>query len=486
MYLGIDLGTSGLKLLLLDAAHHVHASADAPLTLQRPHPGWSEQHPQDWWLALEAAVAQLRALAPEAWQQVRAIGLSGQMHGAVVLNAQHEVLRPAILWNDGRADAQCTTLEQRVPNSRQITGNLAMPGFTAPKLLWLHEHEPAVFAQVSQVLLPKDWLRLQLTGESVSEMSDASGTLWLDVARRCWSEPMLVACGLTLAHMPHLVEGSQPSGTLRSALARQWGLPQHVMVAGGGGDNASSAVGIGAVNQGQGFVSLGTSGVVFLASDHYQPAPELAVHAFAHALPGRWHQMAVMLSAASAFGWVTQLTGTADEAQLSQQVAGLSLPRRAAAPVFLPYLSGERTPHNNPNASGVFVGLRSNHTAADLAYAVMEGVSFGLTDGLRAMGQSGPSAVPLTLVGGGARSDAWAQLLASALGCPLLRCEGAHTAAALGAARLAWLADGGKLRQVCQNLPTERAFEPDASGAQLLHERYPRYRALYPALINLF
>src|SRR3989339_384605 len=387
MYLGIDLGTSGLKLLLLDAAHHVHASADAPLTLQRPHPGWSEQHPQDWWLALEAAVAQLRALAPEAWQQVRAIGLSGQMHGAVVLNAQHEVLRPAILWNDGRADAQCTTLEQRVPNSRQITGNLAMPGFTAPKLLWLHEHEPAVFAQVSQVLLPKDWLRLQLTGESVSEMSDASGTLWLDVARRCWSEPMLVACGLTLAHMPHLVEGSQPSGTLRSALARQWGLPQHVMVAGGGGDNASSAVGIGAVNQGQGFVSLGTSGVVFLASDHYQPAPELAVHAFAHALPGRWHQMAVMLSAASAFGWVTQLTGTADEAQLSQQVAGLSLPRRAAAPVFLPYLSGERTPHNNPNASGVFVGLRSNHTAADLAYAVMEGVSFGLMDGLRAMGQ---------------------------------------------------------------------------------------------------
>lgn len=486
MYLGIDLGTSGLKLLLLDAAHHIHASVDAPLSLQRPHPGWSEQHPADWWLALESAVAQLRAAAPHAWQQIRAIGLSGQMHGAVVLDKNAEVLRPAILWNDGRSEAQCAELEQRVPNSRQITGNLAMPGFTAPKLLWLREHEPAVFAQISKVLLPKDWLRLQLTGESISEMSDASGTLWLDVARRCWSEPMLAACDLTLSHMPRLVEGSQPSGSLRPALARQWGLSPDVMVAGGGGDNAASAVGIGAVNPGQGFVSLGTSGVVFLVSDRYQPAPELAVHAFAHALPGRWHQMSVMLSAASAFGWLTQLTGNADEAQLSQQVAALPLSRRATAPVFLPYLSGERTPHNNPNASGVFIGLRSDHNAADLGYAVMEGVSFGLMDGLRAMGQSGPSATPLTLVGGGARSDAWAQLLASGLGCPLLRCEGAHTAAALGAARLAWLAEGGSEDQVCQNLPTERAFEPEASHAQLLSERYPRYRALYPALIHLF
>ncbi|MCM2341428.1 xylulokinase [Rhodoferax sp.] len=486
MYLGIDLGTSGLKLLLLDAAHHVHASVDAPLSLQRPHPTWSEQQPRDWWLALESAVAQLRAAAPHAWQQIRAIGLSGQMHGAVVLDHQSNVLRPAILWNDGRAEAQCTELERLVPNSRQITGNLAMPGFTAPKLLWLREHEPAVFEQISKVLLPKDWLRLQLTGESVSEMSDASGTLWLDVGQRCWSETMLTACGLDLSHMPRLVEGSQPSGTLLPTLARQWGLPQHVMVAGGGGDNAASAVGIGAVNPGQGFVSLGTSGVVFLVSDRYQPAPELAVHAFAHALPGRWHQMSVMLSAASAFGWVTRLTGTADEAQLSQQVADLSQSRRAAAPIFLPYLSGERTPHNNPKASGVFIGLRSDHTAADLGYAVMEGVSFGLMDGLRAMGQSGPSAQPLALVGGGARSDAWAQLLASGLGCPLQRCEGAHTAAALGAARLAWLADGGSVDQVCQSLPTERAFEPDTASAQLLSGRYPRYRALYPALTHLF
>jgi xylulokinase len=282
------------------------------------------------------------------------------------------------------------------------------------------------------------------------------------------------------------VEGSAPSGVLKTSVAQAWGLPANVVVAGGGGDNASSAVGVGAAQAGQGFVSLGTSGVVFLVSDSYRPAPEQAVHAFAHALPGRWHQMSVMLSAASAFGWVTQLTGSADEAQLAQSVAALSQGRRAAAPIFLPYLSGERTPHNNPNTSGVFIGLRSEHTAADLGYAVMEGVTFGLMDGLRAMEQGQSTALPLTLVGGGARSDAWAQLLASGLGRPMHRCEGAHTAAALGAARLAWLADGADPDFVCKSLPTVQSFEPDLATVQHLSERYPRYQALYPALLHLF
>ncbi len=486
MYLGIDLGTSGLKLLLSDKQHHVHASVDAPITLQRPHALWSEQHPAEWWQALESAVAKLRAAAPQAWSQVRAIGLSGQMHGAVVLGAQSEVLRPAILWNDGRSGAQCEELERLVSDSRQITGNLAMPGFTAPKLLWIKEHEPHIFKGIDKVLLPKDWLRLQLTGECVSEMSDASGTLWLDVGQRCWSERMLAACDLTLAHMPRLVEGSQPSGNLLPALAKAWGLPDNVMVAGGGGDNAASAVGVGAARPGQGFVSLGTSGVVFLVSDVYKPAPELAVHAFAHALPKRWHQMSVMLSAASAFGWVTQITGSTDESELSARVAALSPDRRAAAPVFLPYLSGERTPYNNPDASGAFIGLRSEHTAADLGYAVMEGVTFGLMDGLRAMGQSELSSVPLALVGGGARSDVWAQLLSSGLGCPLERSDTAHAAAALGAARLAWLADGGSEDEVCQPLPVAQAFAPDAAQRELLTRRYTRFRALYPALKTLF
>lgn len=482
MYLGIDLGTSGLKLLLLDKHHHVHASVDAPIALQRPHPTWSEQYPAEWWQALESAVAQIRAVAPQAWQQVRAIGLSGQMHGAVVLDAQLQVLRPAILWNDGRSGAQCAELEQRVPSSRQITGNLAMPGFTAPKLLWIKEHEAHIFKEIEKVLLPKDWLRLQLTGECVSEMSDASGTLWLDVGQRRWSEPMLAACGLNLSHMPRLVEGSQVGGSLRSSLATAWGLPAGVVVAGGGGDNAASAVGIGAARAGQGFVSLGTSGVVFLVSDRYQPAPEVAVHAFAHALPGRWHQMSVMLSAASAFGWITQITGSRNEAHLAEQIDGLPPKRCAEAPLFLPYLSGERTPHNNPVASGVLMGLRAEHTAEDLGYAVMEGVTFGLMDGLRAMGQTQASSVPLALVGGGARSNAWAQLLASGLNCPLERSDSAPAAAALGAARLGWLADGGSETEVCQALPVAQAFVPDAAQTELLAHRYLRFRALYPAL----
>ncbi|ROZ72051.1 xylulokinase [Ramlibacter sp. WS9] len=485
MYLGIDLGTSGVKLVLLDSNHHVVATADAPLEVSRPQSLWSEQNPQDWWRAVEQAVAQLRSAAPAAWLAVRAIGLSGQMHGAVVLDAAQRVLRPAILWNDGRAFAECAELEAIEPRSREITGNLAMAGFTAPKLLWLRKHEPEVFAQARKVLLPKDWLRLQLTGEAVSDMSDASGTLWLDVAARRWSGAMLEACGLSLEHMPRLVEGSAPTGVLRSALALAWGLRPEVVVAGGGGDNAASAVGMGAARAGQGFVSLGTSGVVFLAGDAFRPAPEQAVHAFAHALPGRWHQMSVMLSAASALAWAKRLTGSNTEAELVAHASQLSSAQRARAPLFLPYLSGERTPHNNPQASGVLAGLRQEHGPADIGYAVMEGVAFGLKDGLMAM-QRDAATGELALVGGGARSDAWAQLLASALGCVLRRADGAHAAAAVGAARLAWLADEGSESDVCTAAVGGRVFAPDAGEAAILQPRYRRFRSLYPALAPHF
>ncbi|RLJ36672.1 xylulokinase [Acidovorax sp. 106] len=501
MYLGIDLGTSGVKLLLLDEAHTVIATADAAVRQYRPQPTWSEQHPADWLVAVETAVAQLRAQMPIAWAQVCGIGLSGHMHGAVVLGAQGQVLRPAILWNDGRASAECALLEQAVPTSRQITGNLAMPGFTAPKLLWLRTHEPAVFTQIRTVLLPKDWLRLQLTGTAVSDMSDASGTLWLDVQARAWSPAMLQACGLDASHMPALAEGNAPTGTLLGDVARRWGLGEGVVVAAGAGDNAASAVGVGARTAGQGFVSLGTSGVVFRVTDAFAPATERAVHAFAHALPQRWHHMSVMLSAASAFGWVTRLTGRGDEAQLSAAVGVLPTARQAQAPLFLPYLSGERTPHNNAAATGVFMGLRAEHDAADLAYAVMEGVGFGLLDGLNAMRSAGSTPAvqaervearprstteihssPLALVGGGARSNPWAQLLASALGTPLQRPEGAHAAAALGAARLAAMACGGDEAHWCQPLAADATFHPQPAQQALLAERYARYVALYPAL----
>lgn len=481
MYLGIDLGTSGVKLLLLDVQHRTVASVDVALTLQQPHPLWREQNPADWWTAVEQAVAILRKDHAQAWNQVRAMGLSGQMHGAVVMDAQGRVLRPAILWNDGRSAAECEQLERVEPHSRQITGNLAMPGFTAPKLLWLRRHEPEVFARTARVLLPKDWLRWQLTGEAVSDMSDASGTLWLDVARRRWDERMLAACGLREDQMPRLVEGCEVSGQVRPQLAKAWGWTHPVQVAGGAGDNAASAMGVGAMAPGQGFVSLGTSGVIFRVSAQFEPAPEQAVHAFAHALPQRWHQMSVMLSAASAFGWLARLSGT-PEARLADLVQDLPMARRLQAPLFLPYLQGERTPHNNPLLTANLSGLQSGHELADLAYAVTEGVSFGLLDGWRAMGQKEASTVSLALVGGGARSDAWGQLLASALQCPLHRSPEAPVAAALGAARLAWMADCGTTSLALPDAGQVRSFAPDAVQTAALLERHARFRAVFDRL----
>ncbi len=371
MFLGIDLGTSELKLLLLSQAHQVVATVRMPLTVSRPYPMWSEQTPADWWQALVAAMDRLAQSHPKALAEVRGIGLSGQMHGAVLLDEHDAVLRPAILWNDGRSAAQCEALMRDVPELTVLTGNLAMPGFTAPKLQWVREHEPEAFARTVRVLLPKDFLRLMLTGDAVTDLSDAFGTLWLDVARRDSSDRLLQATGLTRAHMPALVEGSAPGGTLRGALARRWGLAEGVVVAGGGGDNAASAVGIGAVEAGQGFVSLGTSGVIFVVSDAFRPNPQSAMHAFCHALPGRWHQMSVMLSAASAVDWVARMTGAADAATLVERAATLSAAQRACAPLFLPYLSGERTPHNNPHAQGVLFGLTHEHDAPAIGWAAL-------------------------------------------------------------------------------------------------------------------
>lgn len=486
MYLGIDLGTSELKLLLLDEQHRIVASLGEPLTVSRPHPLWSEQTPADWWNALDSAMRRLRDAQPTAMAAVRVIGLAGQMHGAVLLDANDAVLRPAILWNDGRSGAQCVSLEAAQPTLHAITGNRAMPGFTAPKLLWVREHEPRLFAQTACVLLPKDWLRLQLTGECVSEMSDASGTLWLDVGARRWSDELLAACGLTRSHMPRLVEGSQASGQLRPTLADRWGLRAGTPVAGGGGDNAASAVGIGAVHPNQGFVSLGTSGVIFVASDRYRPDPGSAVHTFCHALPRRWHRMSVMLSAASALRWARELLGLPSEAALLGSVGALTASQRAGAPLFLPYLSGERTPHNDPNAQGVLFGLTHEHHAASIGYAVIEGVSFGMADGWACLQNNPGSVAVLSLVGGGARSEVWAQLLASALGVTLRVHTGAEAAAALGAARLAWLADAGDESDVCRGPAVAREFRPDVVEAELLATRLSRFRALYPALRSQF
>ena len=486
MFIGIDLGTSELKVLLLNDQHQVLAVVGEALSVQQPQALWREQPPADWWAATDRALLRLRASHPQALSQVQAIGLSGQMHGAVLLDEADRVLRNAILWNDGRSGPQCAELEAACPTLRQISGNLAMPGFTAPKLRWVAQHEPALFERTRCVLLPKDWLRLQMTGEKVSDMSDASGTLWLDVAARDWSDTLLAATGLTRAHMPRLVEGSAPSGSLLPALAQRWGLPASVLVAGGGGDNAASAVGMGAVRPGQGFVSLGTSGVIFLCGERFAPNPEQAVHAFCHALPHTWHQMSVMLSAASSLRWARTLMGLSSEAELMAQVAALPAHELREAPLFLPYLNGERTPHNNPQAQGVLFGLNSGHTPAHIGFAVVEGVSLGLLEGWRALGDATATVHALSLVGGGARSAWWAQWLASTLNVTLHTHEAGDAGGALGAARLGWLARGAALSDVATRPAVVQAFEPDPAQQALIAPRQERWQRLYPALRGEF
>lgn len=475
--IGIDLGTSGVKAVLLGGDGALLAEATAPLTVQRPQPLWSEQHPADWLAAVDAAMNTLHERAnADAWRRVAALGAAGQMHGAVLLDRSGDVLRPAILWNDGRSQAQCEELERREPGTRRITANRAMAGFTAPKLLWVAENEPQIFGRTAKVLLPKDWLVLQLAGVESSDCSDAAGTLWLDVGRRLWSEAMLAATGLTRAHMPDLHEGSDEVGRLKTTWAARWGLPAGVVLAAGAGDNAGGAVGVGVTEPGQGFVSLGTSGVLFVATADARANPQRGVHTFCHALPGTWHQMAVMLSASASLSWLADLTGAAPGELLAALPAGSV---RERAPLFLPYLSGERTPHADPGATASLLGMTHATTRDDLAYAVIEGVAFSFADGLAALREAGTEVGELLAIGGGARSDTWLQLLADALQLPLARPAGAETGPALGAARLAQLAHGADTREVLATPPIAARFEPHPARGALLQQRLRRYRDAY-------
>jgi len=481
LYLGIDLGTSGLKAVLVDAEQRVLGQAQAPLDVSRPRPLWSEQDPEDWWRATEQALVMLARNHPTELAAVRGIGLSGQMHGATLLDAADRVLRPAILWNDGRSAEDCAELERLEPEVRRITGNLVMPGFTAPKLLWAARAEPEVFARVTRCLLPKDYLRLRLTGDHATDLSDASGTLWLDVAQRAWSEPLLAATGLPRSAMPSLFEGSEPTGTLRSELARAWGMAEGVVVAAGGGDQAAGAVGAGCVEPGSALLSLGTSGVLFVAGDRFAPNPDRAVHAFCHALPQRWHQMSVILSAASCLAWVTRCTGGADAAEILAECEAAR--REPGDLIFLPYLSGERTPHNDPTAAGVFFGLRHEHGRADLVRAVLEGVAFAMADGQDALLDAGAVLDTVTVIGGGARSELWVRILAAALGRELRVARDPEVGPAFGAARLARLAvDAEAPEKVCRQAPAARVVAPDPALAERYEAKRQRFRDLYETL----
>lgn len=480
MYLGIDIGTSGVKAVLTADAGGVMATASAPLAVSRPEPDWSEQEPEDWWQATVAAVDALARDHGESLRRVRGIGLSGQMHGATLLDADNNVLRPAILWNDGRSAAECAEIEAACPEARRIAGNIFMPGFTAPKLAWVRKHEPAVFERTARVLLPKDYVRFRLTGEFASDMSDAAGTMWLDVGARAWSDVLLQATGLSRAHMPAVYEGTEATGTPAAPWAERWGIPAEAVVAAGGGDNAASGCGIGAVSPGSAFVSLGTSGVLFVSNAAFSPNTAGAVHAFCHAVPGTWHQMGVILSAAASLEWLAGITGR-PAPELADEAAALG--PGPGDVLFLPYLSGERTPHNDAHAPGTFVGLRHGTGAGELARAVMEGVGYAFRDCLGVLHDAGTDFEAAIAVGGGARSEAWLQMLATILQRPIQIPEQGDFGAAFGAARLALCAaEGAEPAEVCARPPIRSTLNPDTALGEAYAARYAHYRALYPAL----
>jgi len=475
MYLGIDIGTSGVKAVVISADGNVAGQGTAALTVSRPHELWSEQAPDDWWAATEAAV---RAIDPAVRRAVRGIGVAGQMHGATLLDAADKPIRPAILWNDGRSYAECEEMEAAVPNLHAIAGNLAMPGFTAPKLAWVRKHESETFEQIRTVLLPKDYVRLRMTGEKASDMSDSAGTLWLDVQKRDWSDELLAATGLTRNHMPRLFEGSQIAGMLRSEVADLWGM-EAVPVVGGGGDNAAGAVGVGVVSDGDALLSLGTSGVIFIATDQFRPNPGRAVHAFCHCLPNMWHQMSVHLSAAACIDWVAKLTGAANAPELFTRAESTG-PARGKE-LFLPYLSGERTPHNDALVRGAFLNLDYETSPGTLAQAVLEGVAFALADGLDALRDAGTHVEQLAVIGGGARSAYWGRIISAAMETRLVYLRGGEVGPALGAARLAHVAvDKGDPRAICAPPPVERVVEPQAADIDLLAPKKAAFREAYP------
>jgi xylulokinase len=474
MYLGLDLGTSGLKGVLMDDRQVVLAEASAPLTVSRPHAGWSEQEPSDWIAAAEIVLDQLARFG---LGKLRGIGLSGQMHGATLLDAADNVLRPCILWNDTRAHVEAAALDAN-PEYRAISGNIVFPGFTAPKIDWVLRNEPAIWEKLAMVLLPKDYLRLWLTGERVSEMSDSAGTSWLDTGARDWSDTLLARMHLNRAMMPRLVEGSAVSGTLRDVLAQRWGIPAGVVVAGGGGDNAASGIGVGTVRAGEAFVSLGTSGVLFAACDAYAPDPATAVHTFCHALPDRWHQMGVILAATDALNWYGRFVG-ADAAALTAAIGPLQAPGKT---LFLPYLGGERTPLNDAAIRGAFMGLEHATDTAAGTRAVLEGVTFALRDCRDALAATGTRIDRLLAVGGGSRSDYWLSAIATALGVPVDLPVAGDFGGAFGAARLGMMAATGAGAEIATRPKIARSIDPSVSLTDAFDIAHARWRAGQTAL----
>ncbi len=478
MYLGIDLGTSGVKAILMDGEQRILAEgASRPLSVDRPQRGWSEQHPDLWWDAVCEALDHLAHHHPKAMAAVRGVGLSGQMYGATLLDAADRPIRPAILWNDTRSTAECRLIEEREPTLRRLAGRRATPGVTAPKLIWVQRHEPENFARIRTVLLPKDYVRLRLTGDKVSDMADSSGTLWMDVGRRDWSDRLLAATGLDRSQMPRLIEGTEPGGLVSADLAARWGMASRPAVAGGGGDNACGACGSGIIEPGAGTVSLGTSGVLFVATNEARPSLDHAIETLCHAVPGVWHQMSVILSATASLNWLAGLLGR-PAGDLVRDLG--ETPRPAGHLLFLPFLDGCWSPKDDAEIRGAFVGLNHGTDAKALTQAVLQGVAFALSDAANGFHDNGARFDRLLGIGGGSRSLLWMSMVANALDRVIDIPEASELGAAFGAARLGLIAaTNAAPRDVLRRPRIARTVEPDPALAESYREAFAQWRELY-------
>ncbi len=488
-FLGVDVSTTGVKALLADANGQVVGTANTEQPLYTPYPLWSEQNPTDWWNGAIQSIRQVLAETGVSGQQVAAVGLTGQMHGLTLLDETGQVLRPAILWNDQRTAAQCDEIRARIGRSRliQITGNDALTGFTAPKILWVREHEPDIYAKVRHILLPKDFVRYHLTGGFAVDRADGAGTILFDIRTRDWSPEVLAALDIPLAWLPQTFEGSAVTGSLTAEAARLTGLKAGTPVVGGGGDQAAQAVGVGAVEPGIIALTLGTSGVVFATTEGPFIEPEGRLHAFCHSVPNRWHLMGVMLSAAGSLRWFRDTFAPGqDYDTLLAPAAGISVGCEGL--LFLPYLTGERTPHPDPLARGAFAGLTVRHTLPHFSRAVLEGVAFGLRDGFELIKSAGLSQIRQVRVsGGGARSPLWRQILADVFDSELVTVNTTE-GAAYGAALLAGVGAGHwpTVDAACQTgVQITGSTQPTAAGVGAYASVYAKYRELYPALKDL-
>jgi xylulokinase len=487
--LGIDVSTTGAKALLIDEQGGLGSSATTPLTLFTPRPLWSEQDPREWWSGVAASIHQALAQAGVGGEAVAAVGLTGQMHGLVLLDQAGQVLRPAILWNDQRTGPQCDEIRRRLGKERliQITGNDALTGFTAPKILWVKQNEPEIYARAAKILLPKDYIRYRLTGGYAMDKADGSGTILFNLAERDWSPEVLTALEIPAGWLPPTYEGPQVTGQVSQAAAEETGLAVGTPVVAGGGDQSAQAVGVGAVEAGIIALTLGTSGVVFATTPAALVEPQGRLHAFCHALPDRWHLMGVMLSAAGSLQWYRDsLTPGLDFDELINE--SRDIPPGSEGLLFLPYLTGERTPHPDPLARGAWVGLTVRHERPHLTRAVLEGVAFGLKDSFTLIQQAGLGDIrQVRISGGGAKSPLWQQIMADVLGVELVTVNTAE-GAAYGAALLAAVGAGvyPDVPAACQATIHLTGSTPPSGESGAYQDYYPRYRALYPALAGEF